>query len=140
LHNSFDTTKPLPGAKTRFTSASELFKFDGFWFLRIAVAIELSIIHHVARLARLSVAESAVAAQAQKINDLLCMVEQLQQVDVAGVEPLFHPNDMQLLLRADVVTETDQREAFQALAPEVSSDLYLVPKVIENRSAGGEAT
>ncbi len=104
------------------------------------MAIELSTIHHVARLARLRVSEPAIAEQAKKINDLLSMVEQLQQIDVAGVEPLFHPNDMQLLLRADVVTETDQREAFQALAPEVSSDLYLVPKVIENRSAGSEST
>ena len=58
-------------------------------------------------------------------------VEQMEQVDVTGVEPMAHPQDMVQSLREDVVTEGDQRERFQSIAPATANGLYLVPKVIE---------
>jgi aspartyl-tRNA(Asn)/glutamyl-tRNA(Gln) amidotransferase subunit C len=58
-------------------------------------------------------------------------VEQLETVDTTSVVPLAHPLDALQRLRADEVTESDQREAFQAVAPQTEAGLYLVPKVIE---------
>jgi aspartyl-tRNA(Asn)/glutamyl-tRNA(Gln) amidotransferase subunit C len=59
------------------------------------------------------------------------MIEQMQAVDVSNIAPMSHAQDLVLRLRQDVVTETDQRQANQAVAPEVEHGLYLVPKVIE---------
>ena len=55
----------------------------------------------------------------------------MADVDTAGIVPMAHPLDQVQRLRADVVTETNQREQFQAIAPQVEAGLYLVPKVIE---------
>jgi aspartyl-tRNA(Asn)/glutamyl-tRNA(Gln) amidotransferase subunit C len=55
----------------------------------------------------------------------------MQAVDTRGVEPMAHAQDVAQRLRQDVVTESDQRDAFQLVAPEVEAGLYLVPKVIE---------
>ncbi|MHB8744401.1 MAG: Asp-tRNA(Asn)/Glu-tRNA(Gln) amidotransferase subunit GatC, partial [Sulfuricaulis sp.] len=51
--------------------------------------------------------------------------------DTQGVTPMAHPMDAAQRLRPDAVTETDQRERFQAIAPQVEAGLYLVPRVIE---------
>ena len=59
------------------------------------------------------------------------MIEEMQAVDVSGVEPMSHAQDVMLRLREDVVTEADQHELFQSIAPAVEQGLYLVPKVIE---------
>jgi aspartyl-tRNA(Asn)/glutamyl-tRNA(Gln) amidotransferase subunit C len=59
------------------------------------------------------------------------MVAQLNAADTRGVAPLAHPLDVVQRLRPDAVTETDQRERFQAQAPQVEGGLYIVPKVIE---------
>jgi aspartyl-tRNA(Asn)/glutamyl-tRNA(Gln) amidotransferase subunit C len=58
-------------------------------------------------------------------------VEHLEEVDTTSVVPLAHPLDAVQRLRADEVTETDEREIFQAHAPLTEAGLYLVPKVIE---------
>ena len=55
----------------------------------------------------------------------------MNQVDSSGVEPLSNPLDAIQRLRDDEVTETDQREKFQRIAPDVEAGLYRVPKVIE---------
>ncbi|MEE3214369.1 MAG: Asp-tRNA(Asn)/Glu-tRNA(Gln) amidotransferase subunit GatC, partial [Pseudomonadota bacterium] len=62
---------------------------------------------------------------------ILEMVDQLQAVDTEGVAPLAHPLDATQRLRADEVTETDQRDDFQRCAPQVENGLYLVPRVVE---------
>ena len=59
------------------------------------------------------------------------MIDQLQALDTRGVEPMSHALDLVQRLRPDAVTEPDQREPYQAVAPEVERGLYLVPKVIE---------
>ena len=65
------------------------------------------------------------------LNSILGLIDAMQAVDTEGVEPLAHPLEATQRLRADVVSETNQREAYQAIAPAVENGLYLVPKVIE---------
>jgi aspartyl-tRNA(Asn)/glutamyl-tRNA(Gln) amidotransferase subunit C len=59
------------------------------------------------------------------------MIGEMQAVNTDGVEPMSHAQDLTLRLRDDKVTEQDRHAAFQAIAPQVEADLYLVPKVIE---------
>ena len=95
------------------------------------MSLSLDDIKRIAHLARIRVdAEEAARYQAQ-LNGILGLIEQMQAVDTAGIEPMAHARDVQQRLREDAVTETDRREAFQAVAPQVEAGLYLVPKVIE---------
>jgi aspartyl-tRNA(Asn)/glutamyl-tRNA(Gln) amidotransferase subunit C len=55
----------------------------------------------------------------------------MQAVDTSTIEPISHAQDLMQRLRPDIVTEIDQRELFQSIAPQVEAGLYLVPKVIE---------
>ncbi|SFF47155.1 aspartyl/glutamyl-tRNA(Asn/Gln) amidotransferase subunit C [Fontimonas thermophila] len=88
-------------------------------------------IQQVAHLARLALGPEQAAHYARQLSDILEMVGQLARADTQGVEPMAHPLEMHQRLRPDVVTETDRREVFQALAPAVENGLYIVPKVIE---------
>jgi aspartyl-tRNA(Asn)/glutamyl-tRNA(Gln) amidotransferase subunit C len=88
-------------------------------------------VDHIAHLARLAVSEEEAADYVAKLSRILAMVDQLQQVDTAGVTPMAHPLDMVQRLRPDAVTEPDQRELVQRNAPRVEEGLYLVPRVIE---------
>ena len=93
-------------------------------------------LHHdevlkIAHLARLQVAEEDISRYADELGNILALVEQMNRVDTGSVAPLAHPLDQTQRLRNDEVTEGDQRDAFQALAPSVRDGLYLVPRVIE---------
>jgi aspartyl-tRNA(Asn)/glutamyl-tRNA(Gln) amidotransferase subunit C len=66
-----------------------------------------------------------------QLSDIFNLIEQMQAVDTSGVEPMSHSQDVTQRLRDDIVTESDQREQFQVIAPQVEEGLYLVPKVIE---------
>lgn len=88
-------------------------------------------IEKLAELARVRIAPEEVAEVTTRIATILGLVDQLQSVDTAAVEPMANPLDAVQRLRADAVTEGNQREAFQAIAPAVENGLYLVPKVIE---------
>ena len=85
----------------------------------------------IARLARLRVTEADSRTIEAQLNGILGLIETMRAVDTTGVEPMSHPQDLSLRLRDDVVTETDCRAAYQAVAPQVENGLYLVPKVIE---------
>lgn len=85
----------------------------------------------IAHLARLAIHEQDVSAYAHSLSAILELVEQMNGVDTSGVIPMAHPLDMAQRLRADEVSEINQREYFQAIAPQVDAGLYLVPKVIE---------
>jgi aspartyl-tRNA(Asn)/glutamyl-tRNA(Gln) amidotransferase subunit C len=85
----------------------------------------------IARLARIAVRADESGAVGERLNRVLAMLDQLKAVDTEGIEPMSHALDMVQPLRADVVTEGDQRELLQAGAPAVEDGLYLVPKVIE---------
>ncbi|HAS75845.1 MAG TPA: Asp-tRNA(Asn)/Glu-tRNA(Gln) amidotransferase GatCAB subunit C, partial [Marinobacter adhaerens] len=65
------------------------------------------------------------------LGNILDLVDQLAAADTDSVEPMAHPLNAVQRLRADEVTETNQREAFQAIAPATENGLYLVPRVIE---------
>ena len=88
-------------------------------------------IEKVAVLARIRVDEEQVSALEKDLGNILDLVDQLGAADTDSVEPMAHPLDAVQRLRADEVTETDQRESFQAIAPATENGLYLVPRVIE---------
>lgn len=88
-------------------------------------------IRNVARLARLNVTPEEIAALDTHFKNLFNLIDALQAVDTTDVAPLSHPHEIAMRLRDDVVTETDHRQAYQAVAPQVEKGLYLVPKVIE---------
>jgi aspartyl-tRNA(Asn)/glutamyl-tRNA(Gln) amidotransferase subunit C len=95
-------------------------------------------VRRIARLARIAVRNDESAAVIQRLNRVLELVDQMRAVDTTGIEPMAHPLDAAQRLRADEVTEKDQREAIQRTTPagpdgkpQVQDGLYLVPKVIE---------
>ena len=88
-------------------------------------------VRKIAHLARLKIDEADIDNYASNLSSILHLVEQMSQVNTEGVTPMAHPFDAVQRLREDVVTETNQREAFQAVAPKVEDGVYLVPRVIE---------
>jgi aspartyl-tRNA(Asn)/glutamyl-tRNA(Gln) amidotransferase subunit C len=88
-------------------------------------------VKRIAHLARIEVTEDEAQATLQKLSGILGLIEQMQAVNTAGIDPMSHSQDVTQRLRDDVVTETNQRELFQSIAPAVENGLYLVPKVIE---------
>ena len=95
-------------------------------------------IQRIANLARLGLQPDEEARMLDKINNFFGIVEQISAVDTKGVVPMAHPvdamrntPDIALRLRADIVSEPNQREANQQSAPAVENGLFLVPKVIE---------
>jgi aspartyl-tRNA(Asn)/glutamyl-tRNA(Gln) amidotransferase subunit C len=85
----------------------------------------------LAQLARIEITPAEAAEVRQKLDRILDLIGRLQAVDTRGIVPMAHAQQIALPLREDVVTETDQRELFQGLAPAVAHGLYLVPRVIE---------
>jgi aspartyl-tRNA(Asn)/glutamyl-tRNA(Gln) amidotransferase subunit C len=88
-------------------------------------------IKKVASLARLAMPEAEINAAHAQLTGIFGLIAEMQAVDTNGVEPMSHAQDITQRLREDKVTETNQREAFQAIAPQVEQGLYLVPQVIE---------
>jgi aspartyl-tRNA(Asn)/glutamyl-tRNA(Gln) amidotransferase subunit C len=88
-------------------------------------------VKRAARLARIAIDEREADEVLAQLGRIFGMIEEMQAVDVSGVEPMSHAQDVTLRLRDDVVTEPDQHELFQGIAPKVENGLYLVPKVIE---------
>ncbi len=85
----------------------------------------------IAHLARLTMSEQDVQLYLPQLSNILNLVEQMNQADTAHIEPLANPLDLAQRMRPDVVTEVNQRDAFQTIAPAVEAGLYLVPKVID---------
>ncbi len=88
-------------------------------------------VKRVAHLARIEISDAEIGPVLRQLANILHLVEQMQAVDTEGVKPMAHAQDIALRMREDVITESDQHEAFQAIAPQVEAGLYLVPKVIE---------
>ncbi|MBC52584.1 MAG: Asp-tRNA(Asn)/Glu-tRNA(Gln) amidotransferase GatCAB subunit C [Gammaproteobacteria bacterium] len=95
------------------------------------MALDNTDVEKIAHLARLQISESDTLEVAQRITNILDMIDQMQDVDTSAVTPMAHPFDASQRLRPDVVTETDQRDDYQKIAPATQDGLYLVPKVIE---------
>ena len=85
----------------------------------------------IAELAQLEITEKELGNVMDSMNQVLDLVEVMQTVDTTGVEPMAHPLDSTQELRDDVVTEPDQRNHYQELAPSTQDGLYLVPRVVE---------
>ena len=85
----------------------------------------------VAKLARIKVEDDALPALAQEFNDILGFIEQLNEVDVEGVEPMTSVTPMRLKRRQDVVTDGDQQAAVLSNAPDAREGFFAVPKVVE---------
>ncbi|QSN61378.1 MULTISPECIES: Asp-tRNA(Asn)/Glu-tRNA(Gln) amidotransferase subunit GatC [Burkholderiaceae] len=99
------------------------------------MSLTLTDVKRIAHLARLELPDHEAEPTLARLNDFFGLVEQMQAVDTAGIEPLAHPIDaieeVALRLRDDAVSERIEREEFQRCAPAVQDGLYLVPKVIE---------
>ncbi|MCQ4270735.1 Asp-tRNA(Asn)/Glu-tRNA(Gln) amidotransferase subunit GatC [Pseudomonas kuykendallii] len=95
------------------------------------MALERSDVEKIAHLARLGLDEADIPRTTETLNSILGLVDRMQAVDTDGIEPLAHPLEATQRLRADVVGESNRRDAYQAIAPAVAEGLYLVPKVIE---------
>ena len=88
-------------------------------------------LQRIALLARIDVAPGEAPAVAERLNQVLGLIDQLQSVETGGIEPMSHALDLVQRLRPDKVTEPDRRDDFQKGAPAVEQGLYLVPKVLE---------
>ena len=95
------------------------------------MALERSDVEKIAHLARRGLNDADIPRTTEALNSILGLIDQMQAVDTTGIEPLAHPLEASQRLRADVVTESNHREAYQSIAPAVENGLYLVPKVIE---------
>jgi len=95
------------------------------------MSLDTKQVQKIAHLARLAITADEARIYAESLSRILGLIEQMNAVDTANVAPMAHPSDAALRLRPDAVTEADQRDKFQAIAPAVEAGLYLVPKVIE---------
>jgi aspartyl-tRNA(Asn)/glutamyl-tRNA(Gln) amidotransferase subunit C len=93
--------------------------------------LAVSDIRRIARLARIAMTEEECTAALGELQGIFALIEQMQAVNTKDIEPMSHAQDVVLRLREDKVTETDQHDRFQTVAPQVEAGLYLVPKVIE---------
>ena len=95
------------------------------------MSLTASDVKKISHLARLAIDEADIEPYANNLSSIIDLVEQMDAADVADIEPMANPQDAMQRLRDDVVTEVNQREKFQAIAPNTESGLYLVPKVLE---------
>jgi aspartyl-tRNA(Asn)/glutamyl-tRNA(Gln) amidotransferase subunit C len=95
------------------------------------MSVDEATVRHIARLARIAVSDAEVRALAPELNNILGWVEQLQEVDVDGVEPMTAVIPNALRLRDDVVTDGGIRDKVLANAPAAEHGFFAVPKVIE---------
>jgi aspartyl-tRNA(Asn)/glutamyl-tRNA(Gln) amidotransferase subunit C len=95
------------------------------------MSLSLDDVRRVANLARIEISEDEARIVLAELSGIFNLIEQMQVVDTSAIKPMSHAQDVVQRLRADAVTEIDQRELFQSVAPQVEAGLYLVPKVIE---------
>jgi aspartyl-tRNA(Asn)/glutamyl-tRNA(Gln) amidotransferase subunit C len=95
------------------------------------MSLTIDDVKKVARLARLEVSEQEAQTAHAQLTNIFGLIAEMQAVDTRGVEPMSHAQDVTQRLREDTITETNQRELFQSIAPQVEAGLYLVPQVIE---------
>lgn len=88
-------------------------------------------VRRIAALARIAISDAETRVAQAQLNDIFRLIEAMQKVNTDGVEPMSHAQGTGLRLRDDKVTETDQRELYQSVAPQKDAGLYLVPRVIE---------
>ncbi|MEM5530657.1 Asp-tRNA(Asn)/Glu-tRNA(Gln) amidotransferase subunit GatC [Gammaproteobacteria bacterium AS21] len=95
------------------------------------MALDKSDVDKIAHLARISIDPEDTQMYLNNLTSILDLVDQMQAINTDNVEPLSHPLDAIQRLRADDVSEENQRELLQSVAPAVEDGLFLVPKVID---------
>ena len=95
------------------------------------MALDKTEVEKIAHLAQLHISEFETRKVTARITDILALIDQMQSVNTDAIEPLAHPLDLVQRLRADKITEENQRNKLQQLAPASEDGLYLVPKVLD---------
>ncbi len=95
------------------------------------MAIDIDTARRVAKLARIKVEDAALPALAQEFSAILGFIEQLNEVDVEGIEPMTSVTPQRLYRREDVVTDGNQQAKVLANAPDAREGFFAVPKVVE---------
>jgi len=95
------------------------------------MSVDLATVKRVARLARIAVTEEDANRMVGELNGIINFVEQLNEVDVSGVEPMTSVTPMDMRKRTDTVNDGDKPADIVANAPTTDRDFFLVPKVVE---------
>ena len=95
------------------------------------MSVDLATVKRVAKLARIAVTEEEAATMEGELNTILGFVEQLDEVDVSGVEPMTSVTPMEMKKRVDQVTDGEKAADIVANAPATEDNFFLVPKVVE---------
>ena len=95
------------------------------------MSLDSTDVQKIAHLARLQINPADIPEYARNLSSILDLVDQMQALDTSNVEPMGNPLDAVQRLRVDAVTEGDQRDHLQTVAPAVEKGLFQVPKVIE---------
>ena len=95
------------------------------------MSLDKTDVEKIAHLARLAIDDADIPDYARDLTNIFDLVEQMSSVDTSDITPMAHPLDAHQRLRPDVVSETNQRELFQSIAPKTEEGVYLVPQVIE---------
>lgn len=95
------------------------------------MTLSVSDVKRIADLAYIEIDEAEAKETLIQLSGIFNLIETMQAVDTSTVEPMSHAQSVTQRLREDEVTETDQRELYQSIAPQVEAGLYLVPQVIE---------
>jgi aspartyl-tRNA(Asn)/glutamyl-tRNA(Gln) amidotransferase subunit C len=95
------------------------------------MSVDTATVRHIAKLARIAVSDAEAEAMVPELNAILGFVEQLQEVDVSGIEPMMAVIPNKLRMRTDIVTEGNIRDEVLKNAPVAEHGFFAVPKVIE---------
>ena len=95
------------------------------------MSVDLATVKRVAKLARIAVTEEEAAKMEGELNPILGFVEQLDEVDVSGVEAMTSVTPMEMKKRVDQVTDGNKAADIVANAPATEDNFFLVPKVVE---------
>ena len=95
------------------------------------MSLNIADVEKIARLARLAMTPQEMQTAQAQLSNIFGLIAEMQAVNTSGISPMSHSQKLSQRLREDIVTETNQRDDFQAIAPQVENGLYLVPQVIE---------
>ncbi|SEQ61913.1 aspartyl/glutamyl-tRNA(Asn/Gln) amidotransferase subunit C [Amphritea atlantica] len=95
------------------------------------MSLDRTDVEKIAHLARLNIAEQDIQEYAENLSNILDLVDQMQAINTDDIAPMAHPMDAIQRLRIDEVSEGNQRDHLQTVAPAVEAGLFQVPKVIE---------
>lgn len=95
------------------------------------MSVDTATVKRVAKLSRIAITDERAESMQAELNTILGFVEQLQEVDIEGVEPMTSVIDMEMRKRTDVVTDGNKALDVTANAPLSEDNFFLVPKVVE---------